>query len=161
MCGAPCSGKTTWIKKNMEELSTKHKAPVILISRDLIRVGVYGSEKHKQNKRVEDEVSRIYYKQLSKAITLPNAVLVLDNTHMKESYFISLITTFRSLIDSNKASFHIKFMEAPYWKMYLRNISRSLRTGKWIPIKYLKQYKQRSNELKQKIQTTYKQYIYE
>lgn len=161
MCGAPCTGKSTWVEKNTNLLAQKYNAPVVVISRDIIRLSVYGSVSHTQTKQKEDEVSKRYYKQLSQASMLDHAVVILDNTHMRESYFQSYLATFKSLIDQKKAEVFIKVTEAPYWKMWFRNIKRKLTTGKYIPKDALKSYYKRFQNIKKVLNEKYKEYLYE
>jgi len=161
MCGAPCTGKTTWIEKNKEILRLKYNAPVVVVSRDIIRESVYGSVKHKQTKKKEDEVSKLYYKQLSQASMLDNAILILDNTHLRMSYIESYETTFKSLIDKGTCKFFIKFTETPYWKVVWRNIWRKWKTGKFIPWDVLRNYYFKYIFIKDAILKKYKDFIYE
>lgn len=160
MCGTPCSGKTTWIEKNTNVIAQKFGAPVVVISRDLIREVVYGSVNHKQTKIKEDIVTEKYYKQFSVVAMMDNITVILDNTHLREKYFKAVFATFQSSIDQKKAEVYIKLCEVPYWKMIFRNWNRRRKTGKFIPVPRLKEQRKQYKELKQILLTKYKENLY-
>jgi predicted kinase len=155
LSGAPCTGKSTWTKKMIEQ-AIIDKIEILVISRDKIREDFFG-KKYKQNKKDEEKVTNEYYRQLSRASMLSNHIIVLDNTHLRTSYFDAYLTTFKPLIDKGKAKLYIKVFNAPYWKIWYRNIVRKLRTGKYIPVKILKDFYKRQKAINYE---KYKDYLY-
>jgi predicted kinase len=132
LVGIPCSGKSTWVQKNVPILMDKYGSPVIVISRDDIRLALFGKN-YKQNSEDEKKVTTQFYKQLSHASNLEDAVVILDNTHVKHAYIDAYFATFKSLIESGKAEIFVKFFDIPLWKAKWRNFWRDMQTGKHIP----------------------------
>src|SRR5688500_15342033 len=86
LSGIPCAGKSTWSDRMTEYLYLKYDcAPIIVISRDTIREAKYGKN-YVFSKEREDEITKEFYKYLGVVSTFRNAVIILDNTHCKESY---------------------------------------------------------------------------
>jgi len=134
LSGIPCAGKSTWSDLMTGYFYLKYEAPVIIISRDTIREAKYGKN-YVFSKEREDEVTKEFYKQLGVASTCRSAVVILDNTHCRESYIDKYLTIFKGMHDNKKMEIYVKFLDIPLWKAYIRNIWRKLRTGKWIPFK--------------------------
>lgn len=133
MCGIPCSGKSTWVKNNLDELSKKYNAPVIVISRDIIRESLSPVREYQYVPSNESKVTHLFYRQLSHAINLKNAVVIIDNTHVKEGRIDTYFAMFKKMIDSGIVKIHIKFFDIPLWRAQVRNYIRKWKTGKWIP----------------------------
>jgi predicted kinase len=132
LCGIPCSGKSTWTEKNMNKLMTYFNAPVVVVSRDTIREAMFDMDKYRYDKKGEDEVTNRFYKQLSHAVNLKNAVIILDNTHVKPSRIDVYFTMFKAMIDAGTITMYVKFFDIPLWKAKWRNYWRNKRTGKYI-----------------------------
>jgi len=139
MVGMPCSGKSTWIQDNKPRIASQYNTNVIVISRDTIRETFFGKD-YKQNKEDEKAVTIRYWKELSHAIMLDNAVIILDNCHTKSSYIDEYIKLFQPLINSGKLEFFIKILKVPYLQALMRNYKRRVATGKWIPQDVLKSF---------------------
>ncbi len=146
MVGAPCSGKSTWIQNNLEAIQKKHDANVIIISQDTIRESHFG-KKYKQNWKDEKEVTKTFYAQFQRAVLLEKAVIILDNCHMNVGNIYQIMEILRPMRLEHYAKFYIKIVRQTYQKAFWRNIWRRLKTGKWIPIKVLKDFYQRYDKL--------------
>lgn len=138
LSGIPCSLKSTWAESRVEYFFEKYNsAPVIIISKDAIRLAKFGkgySPDRKAEKLVDDE----FFKQLGIAATFKSAVIILDNTHCKESFLDNYMSVFRGMFLNGKMEVYIKFFDVPLWKAQLRNIWRYLRTGKYVPYSMMK-----------------------
>ena len=81
MTGLPGSGKSTWIKQNIED-------KVVVISKDLIRqdMGIITDQNVKAigDKKQEKEVNRKQEEQIKQAI-IDNKDIVIDNTNIGKS----------------------------------------------------------------------------
>ena len=133
MCGIPCSGKTTWIKKNIYSLYEKYNLPIIIISKDDIREANFFMPKYKYDTKSEEYVTKLFYKQLSNATTLlSQAVIIIDNTHIKPSRIDTYLSIFKTMIDNGNMKLYIKFFDIPLWRAKIRNIFRRYKTGKSI-----------------------------
>jgi len=134
LSGIPCSGKTTWIQQNTWKLYNKYSAPVVVISKDLIRESLYKSNYNgaQRTKVKENKVSDIFYKQLGLAASFQSAVIIIDNTHCDESRIDRYLSIFKNIHTTKKMKIYVKFFDIPLWKAHLRNLIRRLKTGKWI-----------------------------
>jgi hypothetical protein len=81
------------------------------------------------------------------ASTFKKAVIILDNTHCRESGIDKYLTIFRGMHSSKKMSIYVKFLDIPLWKANLRNIWRRVKTGKWVPFKVMKEKYQSYNKI--------------
>lgn len=134
LCGIPCSGKSTWTESMINRLYEHYgSAPVIVISRDEIRESLFDMSKYRYDNEREKLVTDRFYKQLSQAVTLKHAVIILDNTHVKPARINVYLQSFKSMIDNKTMKVYVKFFDIPLWKAKLRNIWRNFRTGKHIP----------------------------
>ena len=139
LVGTPCSGKSTWIKKNMNKIIMKHQCQVDVISRDAIRLQYFSPDgTYVFNPLNEKNVTEIFNDKLKQSAEKSKAVIILDNTHVKRSYIEAYFRYFESLINQGKAKIYIKVFDEPYWKLCLRNIRRKISEKKWIPFKALK-----------------------
>jgi predicted kinase len=138
LVGAPCSGKSTWIEENLPILAARHKTNVVIISKDVIRKSF--PQPYIMCVVNEKVVTEKFYKQLSTASTLEEGVIILDNCHMQNKHMAAYLTTFQSLINSGKMEFYVEFFKIPYWKAWIRNIIRKIKTGKYIPLDHLKAF---------------------
>jgi predicted kinase len=135
LSGIPCAGKSIYSEKMTEWFyATYDRAPVITISRDAIREAKFGKN-YKFSIEREEEVTKEFYKQLGIASTFKRVVIILDDTHCKESYIDKYLAIFRGMHNSKKMEIYVKFLDVPLWKAYVRNVWRKLKTGKWIPFK--------------------------
>ena len=130
--GMPCSGKTTWCKRNN----------ISYVSRDdirefnFIKPYVYSGQNEKEVTKRFDEMVRIFF--------VYNQTVALDNTHCKEKYIDNIIKQYP------EHKIQIKFFDIGFIKAHYRNIVRRIQTGKWIPIKVMndmyRNYKQINKE---------------
>lgn len=158
LVGIPCSGKSTWVKNNIGKLSVKYNAPVLVISRDTIREGLKVAGRYYWNKKQENEVTEKFYSQMRTAVAMENAVIILDNMHIRDSYIQSYTATFQAMLATKKMEMYMVIFKVPYWLAYIRNIWRNITTKKWIPIKALKEFYKVFNNMDL---DKYKQHIYE
>jgi len=124
MCGIPTSGKTTWIKKNLNFYNH--------ISRDDIRKHLFGKD-YVPSSGLERLVTLMFDRKVSKSIE-DERNIVLDNTHCKVAYLNGAIKRF----SGTGYKIEIVFFDIPLWKAYLRNYIRKWKTGKWIPLNVIK-----------------------
>lgn len=138
LSGIPCAGKTTLSENLKETLYQKYDgAAIITISKDAIRMAKYGKS-YDYSKEKEVEVKKEFFKQLSVASSFKRAVIILDNTHCKESTIDYYLSTYKGFIDGQKMQVYIKFLDVPMWKAHLRNVWRKLKTGRWVPLKIMR-----------------------
>lgn len=133
LCGIPCSGKSTWVKKNIDAIQDKYGKPVVVISRDTIRESTFDMKKYRYDDKGEKLVTEKFYKQLSHAINLKDAVVIIDNTHVKPARIDIYFKMFKAMIDNGAIKMYVKFFDIPLWKAKLRNFIRDWKTGKHIP----------------------------
>ncbi len=148
MVGAPCSGKSMWIKNNLVAIRKRHGADVIIVSRDVIRESLFG-KKYVHNGTQERVVTKRFYELLGHALTLTKATIIIDNCNMSSFYLSDLLKTVNPMMLSGKLEFFIQYLEISYMKAYWRNIKRRILTGKWIPLKILRDFYVRYNELRE------------
>jgi predicted kinase len=142
LVGMPCSGKSTWVMKNKDKLIDEYEAPIVVISRDIIRDKLFGKAYSSRNhngysEQNEKLVTQRYYKELSQAVALQHAIIILDNTHVKKGRINAYFTSFKSLIESGAATIYVKFFDVPLWKAKWRNYWREKSTTKWVPVPVL------------------------
>lgn len=156
LVGIPCSGKSTWVDEWKDILSNTYDAPVIVISRDDIRLTLSGG-KYTFDQSIENRVTDIFYKQLSGAVTLDKAVIILDNTHCRQAYINKYYDMFDHMLGEHQMKIYIQVFDVPYWKCLMRNWKRGLVTGKVIPLTVM----EGMNENFKKLDLTkYKQFIH-
>ena len=63
---------------------------------------------------------------------------IIDNTNCKNSYIQKIIN---SLNPNYIWDVEIKKFDVPLWKAYYRNIIRYMKTGKFIPLQTIKNFK--------------------
>lgn len=146
LSGIPCAGKSTWVEENTLKFYDQHRCPIITISRDAIREALFG-QNYKFSKQNEDAVTDEFYKQLGAAASFKSAIIIVDNTHCKETYIDKYLAIFRGMHETKKMKIYIKFFDIPLWKAYLRNIWRNFGTGKWIPPKVIKSMYRNYNKI--------------
>jgi tRNA uridine 5-carbamoylmethylation protein Kti12 len=148
LSGIPCSGKTTWIKQNIDKIAERHDAPVTVISKDIIREEIYKTgQQWKWDKEKERAVNDKFYKQLGQAATLQHAVVIVDNTHTSESRIDRYFNIFRSMILNGNIKVCVKFFDVPFYKAIMRNVLRRTKTGKWIPYEHMCNYHENYNKI--------------
>jgi predicted kinase len=133
LIGIPCSGKSTYAKK---------QEGYTIISRDNIRELAYGrNPKYRQIDEVL--INQIFDALLEKAVA-EGANVIIDNTNLRTKYIRSIQRKLPGY------SFGLKYFEKSLWIIHYRNVKRWLQTGKWIPIPVInnmnKQYKKLMNE---------------
>ena len=117
---------------------------IILISCDNIRKILYGN-KYKQNKKDETLVWNKFYHLLEKELNNnTNVDIIIDNTNCKYTYYIKIFTLIK---DKSQWEVEVIKFNHSLWKLYLRNIIRYIKTGKFIPFKIIKIMKHNYNEL--------------
>lgn len=159
LAGMPCSGKTSWVKDMRQKLRDKYNhAPVIVLSKDYFREKITDPASYRFTKENEDIVSKKYYDQLMRVLSVPNAVIVLDNTHSKPHHIPDYLRAFKSLMEADKLRFYIKTFNIPYSISYWRNMMRRWSTGKFIPTHALKAYHENFKSIDFK---KYEEYFYE
>lgn len=159
LAGIPCSGKSTWVKENTPLLYEKYnQAPMITLSKDYYREKINAPQDYKFTKENEDAVSKSFYTQLGRVLSIPNAVVILDNTHSKPHHIPSYLQIFERLIQENKLKFYIKVFDPPFFLCSIRNHYRRVTTGKYITPTALRKYSERFKEINF---SQYKQYFYE
>jgi predicted kinase len=161
LIGIPCAGKSTWVEENTNKLMDKYNCPLITVSRDLIRLEMSSNGKYNYDTVNEKEVTNRYYKQLSTALAMKSAVIILDNTHLRESHINSMLITLGAMIKAEKVQFYIKVFKTPFLKCWIRNFKRKIQTGKWIPLKVMKDFQRRFDTLLYQLETKYKKYYYD
>jgi predicted kinase len=157
LVGIPCSGKTTWVEDNTHRLYDKYDAPVVVISKDEIREELGGKD-YRWTPEFEKKVVEKYYKLLSTAINLDEAVIVLDNTHVKPKEIDLYLSIFRSMMYNGTLKMRIKFFDIPFHQAKLRNFARRNKTGKFIPDEVMQAMQRYYTAIDK---SKYKRYIYE
>lgn len=138
--GAPCSGKTTWIKKYTKKLYEHgYDGNVHVIGRDLCREQLYGP-RYDYKTLDERAVTELYFRQLGQALSMKEGIVFLDNTHMREKTLRDLYSILFPHIGEDKVMFKVKVVQTIYIVGWWRNLIRRIRTGKWIPLKALRHY---------------------
>ena len=156
LCGPPCSGKTTWREQNTDILFERYnKAPVMTICKDDIREKLFGKD-YKIDTKLEKAVNDHFYQQLGLAAKFQTGVIILDNTHCKESFIDGYLSIFRLMEQRGQITIYVKFFDVPLWKAHLRNIWRNIRTGKYIPYRMMKILCRNYNKI---IKLKYKRFI--
>lgn len=146
LCGIPTSGKSTWatkLTKNAPYDRDDFRSYYIL-SRDQLRIDIYGKN-YKPTQEKEKFITGRFNSLLDKLIQYKRPI-ILDNTHCKESYLKEALKRFAG----TGYIVRIKFFDIPLWKAYYRNIKRYLMTGKWIPVKVIKQMKANYDKINKK-----------
>ena len=141
LVGIPTSGKTTWAYYQQEIYGG-----VVIISRDDVRdsLAYIQQKKYVQNKYNENQVTTIFNNRLTVAVAR-ELDIILDNCHCKESYIDEWIK-----MKPNGYTLRIIFFDCPLWKAHIRNVLRYLKTGKWIPIKVIKNMKKNYDKIDRK-----------
>lgn len=144
LVGIPCSGKSTWA--NMFKYANAYigyKTGVTeIISRDSIRLQLFGKN-YKQHGEAEKRVTSTFNTLLHNRLSSHTCnIVVLDNTHCKESYISDIVYRYK-----DNYNIRVKFFDIPLWKAHWRNITRYLTTGKWIPIKVINQMYKNYNKI--------------
>ena len=141
LSGIPCSGKTTYRKKYLPNHA--------VVSRDDIRLSLTPSGRYndwvfsKENEdKVTEEFDNLYWVFLG-----CRRNIVLDNTYCKQSYIENEI---RRLPKHQYYRIRVIFFDCPLWKAYLRNIGRWITTGKYIPLKVMRDMKKNYDKIDKK-----------
>lgn len=124
LSGIPCSGKSTWARKQ--------NLPIL--SCDTIRDEIKEGKKYFFNRVNEDITWSLFYLYVSEMDT----DFIIDNTNCKNSYIQKIIN---SLNPNYIWDVEIKKFDVPLWKAYYRNIIRYMKTGKFIPLQTIKNFK--------------------
>jgi len=124
MSGVACSGKTTWVKKYYRKF--------MYISRDAIRVQMAGG-KYVFDPQMEDRVTKEVNHLCAIATANKGCNVVIDQTNCKAGYLNSFIEKFKPT-----HNIQIVVLYQPLWKLYVRNYWRWVQTGKWIPLKVIR-----------------------
>lgn len=123
LSGAPLSGKSTWAKKQ--------NLPIL--SCDDLRMNYSVNGKYVFDPKIEKEIwLNFYYK-----ITQIDENFIIDNTNCKFGY----INKIKENLSENYEVEIVKF-EISLITSYYRNIKRWIFTGKFIPFKVIKKFKQ-------------------
>jgi predicted kinase len=127
LSGAPLSGKSTWAKKQ----------GLPIISCDELRK-IYTGGTYKFDPKIEKEIWQDFYYR----IACMEKTFIVDNTNCKQTYITKIM---REL----PVTFEVEFVrfEIPLWKSYYRNVIRWMFTGKWIPLKVIKNMKRNYKQL--------------
>lgn len=126
LSGAPLSGKSTW--------AAKQKLPIL--SCDKIRI-VKSGGKYVFDPQTEKEVWDEFYDTIhGYGKYVVKSDFIIDNTNCKEKYINKIKTYLHRDYEIEIVNF-----EVSYIKSYYRNITRWLRTGKWIPFKVINDMK--------------------
>lgn len=136
LVGMPCSGKSTWSTNMATYFKIRYGTYPIIISRDDIRLHTFGKD-YKQNEQDEKKVTELFYKNLSQAITVKNAVVILDNCHVRKKYIDTYLTMFKGMQTAGVAKIYVKFFDISFIKALWRNFWRNWNTGKKIPFKVM------------------------
>lgn len=145
LSGIPCSGKDFWLNSAVKHLTSRYSdIPIIIISKDIIRETRFGKNKFDfSSKEANRVVTNEFYKQLSVASSLKNAIIILNNTHCGESRIDRYLAIFKGLHATKNIKIYIRFFDISLWKAHLRNMWRAFLTGKWISWKHMKEYHKR------------------
>lgn len=139
LVGIPCSGKSTWTQRYISNLKVASGERIILISRDIIRLEMFGKN-YKQNKADEEKVTERYYKSLGQAVLFKNATIVLDNCHVKDKYIDKYLTMFRGMHESGNMKIFVKFFDVSLVKALWRNFWRRWNIGKNVPMAVIRKF---------------------
>ena len=137
LVGMPCSGKTTYCKRNN----------ISYVSRDDIREFhfrkpyIYLGENEKKVTNMFDKLVESYLEY--------NEVVTLDNTHCKEKYIDGIISKYKDI------PITIHFFEISLVKAYYRNIIRYFQTGRWIPFRVINNMNKNFKQINRKKYTKY------
>lgn len=134
LSGIPCSGKSTYAEQE------EKKTGVYVISRDRIRNHLFG-ENYIQNNKDEQLVTKVFYNNLDSALKLFDKI-ILDNTYCREAYLNEIINRY-----SKDHNIQIKFFECSVVKAVYRNIKRYYITGRYIPVKVIKDMHKSFNKI--------------
>lgn len=100
LCGAPGSGKSTWIRKNMENLFNNQKN--VVVSRDDIRFSLLAENDEYFSR--EKEVYNIFVSEIVKNLKLGYNVFA-DATHINHKSRAKLINAINSLYQDYEICF--------------------------------------------------------
>ena len=114
MVGIPCSGKSTWVSKFIED-NDEH----IVISRDDIRRDRFNTQ---YDPKIEPEVFAIEYNMVLNALQSGKCIIIDDCNVNKKT-----LEGWRTLAKKYKYRFQIKFMRISLEKALSRNKSRTER----------------------------------
>jgi predicted kinase len=131
LSGIPCSGKSTWAKKQ--------KLPILSCDKLRFKYFCY-SNKYVFDPKVENEIWEDFYFRLN----LLNRDVIIDNTNCRLSYINKIKLTLNPVL---KWDIEIKRFDCPLYKAYYRNIIRWITTGKFIPFKVIKNMKTNYDKL--------------
>lgn len=131
--GIPLSGKSTFAGEMKEQGYT-------IISKDKIRDLLLGKDR-KFSWENEKKVDYFQKYLLETEFTL-NSNIVVDNTHLNGKTFRRVL----AIIPSHY-QIEVKLFKISLNKAYWRNITRYIKTGRWIPFKVIKQFKEKSDNL--------------
>lgn len=140
--GIPCSGKSTWAKKQFYPI----------ISRDNIREACFNNPYIYSNNN-EALVTKYFFERLNRLIALDFKNIILDNTFCKESYIDDIIKRYPD------CNISVMFFDIPLYKAHYRNIIRYLKTGKWIPISVINQMYKNYNNINKEKYTKYAKHM--
>jgi len=124
LVGIPCSGKSTWARKQ--------NLPIL--SCDSIREEIKEGKKYFFNRVNEDITWGLFYHYVSEMKT----DFIVDNTNCKQSYINKII---ECLNPEYTWEIEIKYFSVSLYTAYYRNIIRYMKTGKFIPLQIIKNFK--------------------
>lgn len=127
LSGAPLSGKSTW--------AAKQKLPIL--SCDRLRLE-YSGGVYKFDADLEKEIWDDFYQRIKSY----KKDFIIDNTNCRLVY----INKIKECLNKDFEIEIVKF-ETSLLNSYLRNIKRWMFTGKWIPLKVIKNMKNNYKKL--------------
>jgi len=158
LAGPPCAGKSTYVEKYKSTFGIlPGDRGLGVVSRDQIREDHF-PKPYLHRRNTETQVSQIFYDNF-KALLIDDSIshILVDNTHCRESYIDIYID---KLIKKKYKDFTVKlyilFLDIPLWKSIFRNFIRFFKTGRWIPIRVIKDMHKSYNKINRK---KYEQYI--
>lgn len=130
--GIPTSGKSFWAKK--QDLYTK------ILSCDAIRTEINNGE-YKFSANAEKLVWDTFYLRLRFCVRERRNIII-DNTNLRQTYIDEILACLTPDYVVVYKYFPISLHRA-YWRNYIRYI----KTGKWIPLKVIKNFHKRYTQL--------------
>jgi len=102
------------------------------ICRDAVRVQM-ADGKYIFNPALEDKVTKEINSMIAIATANKGCDVVIDQTNCKSGYLKAFVDKFNPTHD-----IQIIVLYQPLWKLYVRNYWRWVQTGKWIPLKVIR-----------------------
>ena len=102
------------------------------ICRDAVRVQM-ANGKYIFNPTLEDKVTKEINSMIAIATANKGCDVVIDQTNCKSGYLKAFVDKFNPTHD-----IQIIVLYQPLWKLYVRNYWRWVQTGKWIPLKVIR-----------------------